>query len=298
MTVDQELAERKKKRVALSSVAAAIVLTLLKLVIGLSTNSLGILSEAAHSGLDLVAAVVTYFAVKIAGKPADEDHNFGHGKAENLSALFETILLLITCGWIIYEVIERLSGRHVVIEVTFWSFFVVIFSIIVDISRSTALKRTAKKYNSQALEADALHFTSDIFSSGVVLIGLICYAFGITYADSIAALIVSIIVIFISIKLGKRSIDVLLDSAPRGIKEKVLEISRTIPEVLYVHDIKVRNSGPETLIDLNIHLNQQLTLEKAHEISHYVEQKICENVSMCKVMVHIEPDDIKETSIS
>lgn len=297
MTFNIELAEREKKRVALSSVGAAIALTLFKLIIGVSTNSLGILSEAAHSGLDLVAAVVTFFAVKIASKPADESHNFGHGKAENLSALFETVLLLITCGWIIYEVIERLSGRHVVVEVTFWSFFVVLFSIVVDISRSIALKRTAKKYNSQALEADALHFSSDIFSSGVVLIGLIGYSYGITYADSIAALVVSIIVIIISIKLGKKSIDVLLDSAPRGIKEKVLEVTRAIPEVLYVHDIKVRNSGSDTLIDLNIHLNQQLSLEEAHAISHSVENKICENVTMCKVMVHIEPEDMKEKTI-
>ncbi|MCU7514151.1 MAG: cation diffusion facilitator family transporter, partial [Ignavibacteria bacterium] len=164
--------EKEKKRVASSSLIAAVFLTSFKLVVGISTNSLGILSEAAHSGLDLLAALVTYAAIRMSSKPADEEHHFGHGKMENISALFETVLLLITCLWIISEVVKRLTGGHMEIEVNVWSFVVILTSMAIDISRSTALRRIAKKYNSQALEADALHFSSDIFSSGVVLIGL------------------------------------------------------------------------------------------------------------------------------
>lgn len=283
--------EKEKKRVASSSLIAAVFLTSFKLVVGISTNSLGILSEAAHSGLDLIAALVTYIAIRMSSKPADEEHHFGHGKMENVSALFETVLLLITCIWIISEVIKRLTGGQMEIEVNVWSFVVILTSMAIDISRSSALRKIAKKYNSQALEADALHFSSDIFSSGVVLIGLAGYAFGFLYADSIAALIVAVIVIFISLKLGKRSIDVLLDKAPEGMKEKVSRIVSEIPEVLQWHDIRVRNSGAHVLVELKIHVAPDLSINKAHEISHKVEETICTEIERCEVNIHIEPEE-------
>ncbi len=159
--------------VALSSVGAAVLLTTMKIVVGLLTGSLGILSEAAHSGLDLIAAVVTLFAVRVSARPPDGEHTYGHGKVENFSALVETLLLLATCGWIIYEAIERLFFKTVHVEVTLWSFVVMGVSIIIDFTRSRALMKTAKKYGSQALEADALHFSTDVWSSCVVIFGLI-----------------------------------------------------------------------------------------------------------------------------
>ena len=201
----------EKRKAALSSVIAAIFLTGIKLVVGLMTGSLGILSEAAHSGLDLVAAGMTYFAVKIADKPADREHTYGHGKFENLSALFETLLLFITCGWIIYEALQRIFFHEVHIDVNFWSFAVVITAIVVDYSRSRILFKAARKYNSQALEADALHFSTDILSSAVVIVGLIGAWFGFHKADAFAALVVSGIVIWISLRLGKKTIDMLTD---------------------------------------------------------------------------------------
>jgi cation diffusion facilitator family transporter len=164
----------EKRWAALSSVIAAVGLTGFKIIVGLTTGSLGILAEAAHSGLDLMAAVMTFLAVGISGKPADRNHLYGHGKAENLSALFETLLLLVTCFWILYEATHRLLFHPVALKVTFWSFAVMITSIVVDVSRSRILYRAARKYNSQALEADALHFSTDIWSSGVVILGLIC----------------------------------------------------------------------------------------------------------------------------
>ena len=170
--------EQEKKSVALSSVLAAIFITAFKLTIGLLTHSLGILAEAAHSALDLVAAAVTFFAVRISGRTPDEKLMFGYGKVENLSALFETFLLLLTCVWIISEAVKRLFFEHIQVEISIWSFIVMITSIIVDVSRSRALMKAAKKHGSQALEADALHFSTDVWSSSVVIGGLILTTLG------------------------------------------------------------------------------------------------------------------------
>ncbi|MDQ1266302.1 MAG: Cation transporter [Bacteroidota bacterium] len=285
-------AKKEKKLVALSSVFAAILLTAFKLIVGIVTGSLGILSEALHSGLDMVAAVMTYFAVKIADKPADSKHQFGHGKVENLSALFETLLLLITCVWIIYEAVDRLTTGTVLIKVNFWSFFVVTLSIIVDISRSRALSKAAKKYNSQALEADALHFSSDIFSSAVVLVGLVGVLLNFHAADTIAALIVAAIVIYISIRLGKRAIDALIDSSPQELHDKVQLILDTFPEIRLAHDIRLRTSGAEVFIDMNIHVNPCLTIEEAHNISDKIEEQIMDKIKYSRVHIHIEPDEV------
>src|SRR4030042_820326 len=231
---------REKKSAALTSVTAAIGLTGFKVVVGLSTGSLGILAEAAHSGLDLMAAVMTFLAVRISGKPADRTHRYGHGKVENLSALFETLLLLLTCLWILYEAGPRLLYHAAHLRVTFWSFAVMITSIIVDVSRSRLLYRTARKYNSQALEADARHFSTDIWSSAVVLLGLICANFGYFFADPIAALFVAIIILYATYQLAKRSIEVLLDTAPRSTFDKVEAVIKGIKEITNYQDIKNR----------------------------------------------------------
>ncbi len=287
---NSSLATKEKKSIALTSVVAAIFLTGFKLVIGMLTGSLGILSEALHSALDLVAAIITFFAVKFADVPPDEGHNYGHGKIENYSALVETLLLVITCAWIIYEAIRRLITHEVHIEVTVWSFAVIVTSIIIDFSRSRALYKVAKKHDSQALEADALHFSTDIWSSIVVLIGLIGVTFNFQYADPVAALIVAMIVLTVSYRLGKRSFDALIDRAPKGLHEMVEDIVKNILEVKQFHDIKVRESGPYKFVDLNIHVDKKMTIERAHEISHRVEEEIGKKIKNVKVMVHTEPE--------
>jgi cation diffusion facilitator family transporter len=279
----------EKLRVAAISVFAAIFLTGIKLVIGILTGSLGLLSEALHSGLDLIAAVITFFSVRISDNPPDKRHNFGHGKVENFSAFLETILLLITCSWIIYEALHRLITGDTNIEVNVWSYVVVITSIIVDYSRSKALSRVAKKYNSQALEADALHFSTDIWSSAVVLLGLLCANFGLFFADSVAALVVAGIVIYISIKLGKRSIEVLLDFAPRDKVSRIEGVLSSLPEISTYHSLKVRTSGADTFVSVIIDLNPQLTFNRAHDICDKVEREICKVVDRCDVFVHVEP---------
>ncbi len=286
-------AVKEKRQVAFLSVLAAVFITGFKVVVGLMTGSLGILSEALHSALDLVAALVTLFAVRISDKPPDLDHHYGHGKVENLSALFETVLLLGTCVWIIYEATSRLMSGKVEIEVNVWSYIVVITSIIVDISRSRALKKAAVKHNSQALEADALHFSTDIWSSAVVLLGLICANFGFFYADSIAALLVAVIVLTVSYRLGKRSIDVLLDRTPTDTLGRINDVLKEIPEVLHYHDVRIRTSGADTFVEINIHVDPQLSIEKAHEISHQVQHTIQDRVDRCKVHVHEEPNVVE-----
>jgi cation diffusion facilitator family transporter len=280
---------KEKKNVALISVFAAIFLTGSKLLIGVATGSLGILSEALHSALDLVAAVITYFSVSVSDKPADKHHNFGHGKVENFSAFLETILLLITCGWIIYEAVIRLVSGNTHIGVNIWSYIVIISSIIIDINRSRMLAKVAKKYNSQALEADAIHFSTDIWSSVVVLLGLLCANFGFYFADSLAALGVACIVLFVCFRLGKRSVDVLLDKAPKDAIHKIELILTSFPQVKGFHDLKVRSAGADTFVRVVVTLDGEIMLTKAHDICDKVELEICSAIDRCDVFVHAEP---------
>ncbi|MFZ4401238.1 MAG: cation diffusion facilitator family transporter [Bacteroidales bacterium] len=301
MRTEDLIATNEKKEVALLSVFAAIVLTSGKLIVGWLTGSIGILSEALHSGLDFIAAAITYFTVRVSDKPADKNHHYGHGKFENLSAFIETLLLFITCFWIIYEAMHRIiSGKGLELNTiqTIFSFIVVILSIIIDAWRSKKLYVVAKKYNSQALEADALHFSTDIWSSAVVLLGLICVKIYewthlqiFFYADSFAALIVAGIVIFVAYSLGKRSIDVLLDRTSPETIEKINDVIKAIPEVLSFHNLKIRTSGAFTFVELNIHVEPKLTIEEAHEISHKVEEIICAAIEKCEVHVHEEPEN-------
>lgn len=285
---------KEKKSVALISVFAAVFLTGSKLIIGIVTGSLGILSEALHSGLDLVAAVITYFSVSVSDKPADRNHHFGHGKIENFSAFLETILLLITCGWIIYEAVIRLVSGNTHIEVNVWSYVVIVGSIIIDINRSRMLSKVAKKFNSQALEADALHFSTDIWSSSVVLLGLICANFGFYYADSIAALGVAVIVLVVSYKLGKRSLDVLLDKAPLATIDKIELILGRFSEIKHFHNLKVRTAGADTFVKVVVTVDKQISLIQAHEICDKVEKEICSVIDRCEVFVHAEPQLISD----
>jgi cation diffusion facilitator family transporter len=293
-----EQANREKHVVALSSVVAAIFLTGMKLVIGIATGSLGILSEAAHSGLDLVAAAFTLVAVRISGKPADNQHTYGHGKVENLSALFETLLLLATCVWIIYEAIQRLFYKEVEVELSIWAFAVVIVAIVIDWTRSRALKRVADKYNSQALEADALHFSTDIWSSFVVLAGLFCVLaakiFNIAWlakADAVAALGVSVIVIYVSVKLGNRTISALLDGVPAGVRDEIVA-AVMLPGVKRVDRVRVRRSGPEAFADICLAVDRDTSLLRAHDIASAAEEAARKVLPGADVMVHIDPENM------
>ena len=286
----------EKNRVARVSVVAAMVLTATKISVGLWTGSLGILAEAMHSGLDLGAALVTLWAVRISGRPADREHAYGHGKIENLSALFETVLLFGTCVWIIKEAVERLFFQvEVHVQANLWSFLVVLLSIAVDFWRSRALHRVARKYDSQALEADALHFATDIWSSLVVLAGLIgvgaAHQLGIpslAKADAIAALGVALVVVLVSLRLGKKAVGDLLDTISPEIAGQISTSAR-VAGVQEVRQVRVRRSGPETFVDLTLVVDKAESLERSHEIACGAEAAIKRLVPRADVVVHVEP---------
>ena len=296
-------AQKEKRAAALSSVLAAIGLTTFKIVVGVLTNSLGILAEAAHSALDLMAAVMTFFAVRVADKPADHSHPFGHGKVENISALFETLLLLATSGWIIYEAVHRLIAPEVHVEISFWSFIVMGTSIVVDVSRSRMLMNAAKKHNSQALEADALHFSTDIWSSSVVILGLVLVLIGRAYpnlvflekGDAIAALVVAVIVIFVSGELGVRSIQALLDAAPgNGEHDQILKQVGRMKGITDVHAVRIRSSGAGWFVDMHVTMDGTMSLTDSHALTEKIEKKVRSILPKSDVTVHVEPTEIKK----
>ena len=297
-------AQKEKTTAALSSVIAAVGLTTFKIIVGLVTNSLGILAEAAHSSLDLMAAVLTFFAVRVANKPADKGHPFGHGKVENISALFETLLLLATSGWIIYEAIHRLKAPETHVEVSIWSFIVMGVSIIVDMSRSRMLYAVAKKHNSQALEADALHFSTDIWSSSVVILGLILVLVSrwfpslafLEKGDAVAALVVAAIVIFVSGELGVRSIQALLDAAPKdGERDRIIKEIRKMEDIADVHAVRIRSSGAGWFVDMHVTMNGRMSLNKSHALTELIEGKVMEILPGADVTVHVEPLEMANT---
>jgi cation diffusion facilitator family transporter len=293
-----ELHAREKRRVAATSVFAAVLLTATKLVIGLLTGSLGILAEAAHSGLDLAAAVITFFAVRVSDKPADESHLYGHGKVENLSALAETLLLLLTCVWIIHEAVQRLFFVTVEVNPSLWAFLVMAMSMVVDFSRSRALGRIAKKYRSQALEADALHFSTDIWSSAVVILGLALVKTGellggdkavFERADAVAALVVSIIVVYVSCRLGRRAIDALLDRAPKGLAEQLSRSVEGVSGIQRVTRTRVRDVGDKVFVDMKVDVPRYLSFEETHVLTEQVQQAVQSISPNADVMVHTDP---------
>jgi cation diffusion facilitator family transporter len=273
--------QREKKAVALNSIIAAVAITLMKVVVGIGTGSLGILSEAAHSGLDLVAAAITYFSVRVSDKPADADHQYGHGKIESFSAFLETGLLLLTCIWIVYEASRRLFFHSVEIEPTAWAFLVMGIAMVVDFWRSRRLRRIADKYDSQALQADALHFRTDIWSSAVVIVGLALVMAGRRYslpwmarADPIAALVVACIVVYVSWRLARQTIDTLLDAAPAGIRGRIIQEVYRVKGVLEVDRVRIRRSGSRYFADVSVGMSRNVTFQRSEQVSNEVASRI------------------------
>jgi len=287
----------KKESVALSSVLASLGMTIMKFVVGIMTGSMGIISEAAHSALDLGAAGLTLFAVKVSDKPADTRHPYGHGKMESVSALIETGLLFLTSAWIIYEAIHRIIIKDFRVEITWYAFAVIIVSIIIDFSRSRALYKVAKETNSQALEADALHFSSDIWSSTVVLVGLVLVYFGVTGADTFAAIGVSIFVLVAGYRLGKRTIDTLMDTAPEGVTDIVKGIVENIEGIISTDKIRVRPLGPSMFIELEIGINRGFSIIKVNEIIKKAKEAIHEKIQEADILIHTKPIQLKDETM-
>ncbi len=286
----------EKRGVAQNSVFAAFGITILKIIVGLSTGSLGILSEAAHSGLDLIAAVITLLSVRVSDKPADADHQYGHGKVENFSAFIETGLLLLTCVWIVYEAARRLFFHHVEIEPSIAAFAVMAMSMAVDFWRSRALKRIADKYDSQALHADALHFRTDVWSSAVVISGLALVMAGQRWsvgwlrdADPIAALFVAGVVVYVSWRLARQTIDALLDAAPAGVRARIVGEVLSVDGILGIGRVRIRRAGNRYFADLAVAVARNVTFQKSQSVAEAVTSAVQRVLPDADVVVHSMP---------
>ncbi|MPZ54985.1 MAG: cation diffusion facilitator family transporter [Rhizobiales bacterium] len=288
----------EKEKVALSSIVASACLTAAKGAVGISTGSLAILSEAAHSLLDLAATVMTYFAVRIAGKPADEEHHYGHGKVESVTALAATALLFLLAGVVAWEAVHRLAdaAAHTV-EATPIAFAVIAGSIVIDFFRARVLYRVADETSSQALEADALHFSSDMWSSLAVLIGLAGIALGYPWADSAAALVVAIFICIAGWRLGKRTIETLTDTAPAGIAPRIARIAADIGGVVVVDRVRVRPVGGEMFIELTVGVSRTLPLDRVAAIKQAVAQAIAADIAGAEVTVMTEPHALDDETV-
>lgn len=278
--------------------AASGGLTLAKLAVALTTGSLAILSEALHSALDFAATVITYFAVRISGKPADADHQYGHGKFENIAALAETALLFLLSGIIIWEAVRRLaSGEAHAVDASIWAFAVMIVSIVVDFFRARALRKVAGETSSQALEADALHFSSDMWSSLAALAGLAAIALGYPLADSIAAIAIAVLICIAGWRLARSNVDTLTDLAPPGVMEEMMAIARRVPDVVAIDRIRVRQVGPATFADVAAAVSRTLPLDRVAEIKSCIQRGIRAKYPEAEINVTTEPRALSGESV-
>ncbi|MGE3860043.1 MAG: cation diffusion facilitator family transporter [Nitrososphaeraceae archaeon] len=299
LSAKNDLVFQEKKRIVITSIIASACLAILKLVIGYSTNSLGILSESFHSGLDVLAALMTFYAIRIVIKPPDAKFTYGYAKIESFSSLTEIILLFLVAGYIFYEGLERIFIKSIEPEITFFSFAIMIISIIVDYWRSKKLFKVARKYGSQAIEADALHFKADMISSSIVIVGLaVVLLLNIPNADAYAALIIASMIIYTSLGLGKRTLDVLLDKAPKGINHIIMESVLGLEGIDKAHDIRVRNVGSKLFIDLHIEVPRTSTNDKAHKIATSVENRIKHVIPNSDVLVHVDAIETESETIT
>ena len=289
---------------ALNSVYAAAIITAAKIFVGASTHSLGILSEAAHSGLDFLAALITLFSVRVSDRPADAEHQYGHGKVENFSAFLETGLLLLTCVWIVYEAIKRLLFHEVHIQPTLWAFVVMFGSMAIDHWRSGRLKKIANKYDSQALEADALHFSTDVWSSAVVILGLALAWAGERYnipqlekADPIAALVVAAVVVHVSWRLARQTIDALLDAAPAGVRNSIVESVAKVDGVIEIDRVRIRRAGNRYFAEVSVGLSRRVTFQRSEQVALDVTQAVHSVLPGSDVVVRSLPRESAQETI-
>src|SRR5579863_7479838 len=288
----------EKEKVALGSIAASAGLTVAKAIVGLLTGSLAILSEAAHSLIDLAATILTYVAVRVSGKPADAEHQYGHGKVESVAALAETAFLFLLAAVVIYEASQRLFGTQAhPVKATAAAFAIIVGSIVVGFFRARTLHRVAQRTLSEALDADALHFSSDMWSSIAVLIGLGGVALGYSQADAAAALVVAIFIGIAGLRLGRRTIDSLTDTAPAGVSERVAEIARRVPGIVTVERVRARPAGPVLFVDLAVGVSRTLPLDRVAAIKERLTQAVRAGFAETEVTITTEPRALDDETV-
>jgi cation diffusion facilitator family transporter len=277
-----------QQRTALLSVAAAIFLVAIKLVAGLVSGSLALVAEAAHSGTDLVAALLTLFAIRVAIRPADQEHHYGHGKAEHLAALGESTFLLAVSAFLGWQAIDRLASEtppHV--DAAWWTFAVLGVVIAVDAGRATASWRASRRYHSAALASNALHFASDLAGTLAVVIGLIFVAAGEPKADAIAALVVAVVVVLAALRLARQSIDVLMDRASGEADESIRAALADQP--VDVRRVRIRHAAGRDFVDLVVAISADAGLTQAHTVADEIEDAVRRELPGADVLVHVEP---------
>ncbi len=286
---------RDKQHTAWLSLMASLAMTLLKLLMALLTGSLAILSDALHNAVDVLATIITLIAVHISDRPADQTHNYGHGKVENLSAFAESIILALTALWILWRAIMDFGHPHALPTVpTIFAIVVLCAAIGVDIWRTMQLVASAKKFGSEALRASSVHFRMDLISAAVVLIALLMSLLShgrLAWMDNVGALAVAILMIGAAIRLAMHSVDVLVDRAPEGVDKQLQDIIRRVPGVRDVPRIRVRQGGNRRFVDTTIRVNPTATLEEGHRIATSVELAVSSEHSSIDITVHVEPGD-------
>lgn len=294
----------QKRNVALKSMVAAAVMTVLKLVAGLLSGSLGVLSDAAHSGLDLVGVTLTFFSVRVSDKPADEDHTYGHGKFENLSAFAEAGLMAVSCAWIIWEAMQRIIRHTVVLHHSLWPVLVLLLSIAVDWWRSRRLHAVAERTGSPALATDAFHFASDIWSTLAVLLGLGASWAGarmgvswLLYADPFAAVVVSLMILRMTLYLGRETVAVLMDEVPAEARQRLVDEVAKVDGVLAVEQARVRRAGASYFADLTLALPRQNTFEHTGELVRAATEAAQRALPQADVVIHTIPRESRAESI-
>lgn len=292
------MSSSEKQSVAFFSMLASAVLAGSKFLAAMFTGSLGILSEAIHSVIDFGATIITYFAIRWGDRPADDEHHYGHAKIESVAALIETGLLFLTTGWIAWEAISRLIGaNHHVVEVTWWAVAIIAGSIIIDFNRARALKRVAKKTSSEALEADALHFSSDMWSSIVVLGGLGAVWAGVPAADSIAALIVSAFIAHAGWELGARTLNTLLDAAPAGATEIVRGLVEDIHGVLAIKSIRLKPAGATMFTSIVVEVARTMPIDDIVKTKDAIHQAVQDRFPNADITVTANPVALDNESV-
>jgi cation diffusion facilitator family transporter len=290
LTREDERAARARQRTALVSVSAAVLLVAVKLITGLVTGSLAFVAEAVHSGTDLVAALLTLFAVRVAVRPPDREHHYGHGKAEHLAALGESAFLILISLFLAAESLRRLieGGGHAV-EATWWAFVVLAFVIAIDVSRTVVSRRAARRWRSAAMTANALHFGSDLAGSLAVLVGLVFVAAGEPSADAVAALFVAVLVVIAAVRLARQSVDVLMDRTAVDAEEAIRNALADMAEPVELRRARVRHAAGHHFADLVVAVPPDAGVTQAHAIADVVEEVVERSLGAADVVVHVEP---------
>lgn len=292
---------RKKLRAAEVSVIASAILVIAKLVVAMLTNSLALYSEAGHSAVDTIAVLITFIAISQAIKPPDRDHLFGHAKYESIGALAQLVILFALAGLIVYNAFSRLFIEPVTVKIGLTAFFVMGVSTAVEAWRTVVLMRAARRMRSEALAASSTHFLTDFLDSIVVIFGLIMTSLGYPKADIFAALFVAAVILWLCFRLSRDVIHSLTDRAPEGLAKDIENVVVGVTDVIGVHDIRVRQAGPQYFTEMHVHLAPHLTLGQAHDVLDRIETELMKKYPDMHITTHPEPhenghDGIQESS--